>query len=773
MIEWLLGIDRLNPNDPNVVFDFARRIPAWGWALTTLGAFALAYISYTRLEGARLMRLLLGGARFVLILLIVLVLVGPQLERPNERTEEDWVVFLADRSASMTIADGEGGVAREAQLEQALAAAQTPIASLMENRRVLALGFDAGVFELGVGEDGRIVRGEPDGSRTLLGRSIDRALDEVAARPVAGVVLLTDGSSADAPTRRALQRLRNERIPVFSVPIGSPEPVTDIAIKSAVAPAAGFVNDRVPVTVEIDRIGRAQGGSARLELFDTATGLVLDAKDIDPDATSATLLTRPTDAGSTEWGVRVIPEGQDLLADNNERTFTIDLVDRPLRALQIDGYPRWEFRYTKNLLLREPTISSSSLLLSSRRRYVQEGDVEVAELPDSPGEWEGIDVVVIGDVRSDLFTEDQLHQIHDLVAHRGAGILWIAGPSATPDTWRGTPLEPLLPITLSTPASAWNEPVTMERAPAAARLGLLELSDDEAGGWPERLADPATGWALLRWAQRIEPDQIKPTAEVLASAVPSVTDDDPAPLVLSMRYGAGRSVYVGTDEIWRWRYARGEVLPERFWIPLVRLIGREGLARAGRSAVLDVSPAQTEPGAPVRIALRIIDEQLAQERPQTITATIQSEREGEAPLTVTLRPENESTTGSADAPLSVPTFSTIWLPVRPGAYSITITDAILSSIDELTESVDVLAPDDELRRPETDFEVLESLAAETGGRVLTVNELARLEEFLPNRQRRVTGTPDIETLWDGPLTLILFTLLLSVEWIGRRLIRLV
>ena len=57
------------------------------------------------------------------------------------------------------------------------------------------------------------------------------------------------------------------------------------------------------------------------------------------------------------------------------------------------------------------------------RRYVQEGDVELTDLPDSPGAWEGIDVIVIGDVRADLFTTSQLEQIHDLVALRGAGIL--------------------------------------------------------------------------------------------------------------------------------------------------------------------------------------------------------------------------------------------------------------------------------------------------------------------------------------------------------------
>ncbi len=770
MTDWLFGIENLNLSDPDVVFTFARQIPGWGWALAVVAAALLAWLSYTKLEGTRAVRVLLAGARFLAFVVLMVMLAGPQLERPNERVERDWVVMLADRSASMTIADAPGGQSRESQLTEALGAASAPLANLAETRRVLPLGFDSGIFELEVDEAGVVEPGLPDGRRTQLGRSLDLALEEVAARPVAGVVLMTDGTSADAPSRRALQRLRNERVPVFVVPVGSPDPVSDLAIASVDAPSAGFINDSVPVSVSIDRLGSAGTGGATVELVDNATGIVLDSKKLGDTDNEVTLIAKPESAGNAEWSVRLVPDTNDLLDENNTSTIAVRLVDRPLRAIQIDGYPRWEFRYTKNLLLREQTVSSSSILLSSRRRYVQEGDVEIDRLPDSPGGWEGIDVVVIGDVRADLFTQDQLQQIHDLVAIRGAGILWIAGSSATPDTWRGTPLEPLLPITLAGSAKAWTEPVTMRREPAAERLGLLELADDTEGGWPERLADPDTGWALLRWAQHIEPDNVKPTAEVLASAIPANSGGDAAPIVLSMRYGAGRSVYVGTDEIWRWRYARGEELPERFWIPLVRLIGREGLARAGRSAVLEASPPRTEPASPVRISLELIDEQLAQQRPQTVTATIRSDDQNAAPITVTLRPESGS---ESETDQDVPTFSAVWLPIKPGTYTVEITDAILTTDEALVEQVEVLAPDDELRRPETDFAMLESLAEQTSGRVLEPADLADLETMLPNRQRRVAGTPDIETLWDSPLALILLVLLFGGEWIGRRLIRLV
>ncbi|MEL6795390.1 MAG: hypothetical protein AAFO89_01055, partial [Planctomycetota bacterium] len=379
------------------------------------------------------------------------------------------------------------------------------------------------------------------------------------------------------------------------------------------------------------------------------------------------------------------------------------------------------------------------------------------------GEWEDFDVVVLGDLRAELLSEDQQTQLRDLVSERGAGLLWIAGPGATPQSWRGTPLEALLPVSLGEGVSAYGEPVTMAREPSAAQLGLLELADDDAGGWPERVSDPQTGWSLLRWAQKLQPEQIKPTASVLASFMPITSGAEPTPAVLTMRYGSGRVVYVATDEIWRWRYARGEALPERFWVPLVRLLGREGLTRAGRAAVLSVSPRQTETGATVTIEAELLDARLVDARPTSIGARVLDE-DGQPVATLALR--------TSDAAGRARRFTAAWMPPGPGEYTVESDDPAIGG-GTLRERLAVLASDDELQRPATDHPRLEALATETGGGVLTPGELPRLRELLPNRERRVVGTPTVDPLWDTPLAMLFVLGLLAFEWIGRRLTRLV
>ncbi|MEN1704988.1 MAG: hypothetical protein AAGJ54_05665 [Planctomycetota bacterium] len=762
-MEWLLGIDRLDPSDPAVVFRWARPLSPFVWAIVIGCAAGLAVLSYRGLSGHLARRIAFGVARAALLVGLLVLLAGPQLERSNERTERDWVVVLADRSVSMTIGDGPDGATRDSALAEAFDAFGPTLAALADARNVLTLGFDAGVYDMPRDESGAIDIGAASGSQTLLGRSLAAALDRAAARPIAGVVILSDGASDDDPERRTLQRLRSERIPVFAVPLGSRDPVGDVAIAEVDAPGAGFVGDRIPVRVRLGRSGAAGEIGGTIELIERATGIVLASETIGEEDSEIALVATPERAGDAVWDVRLIPAGADLLDGNNTSEVAVRLVDRPLRVLLADGYPRWEFRYLKNLLLREGSISSSSLLLATGRRHIQEGDLLIARMPTSPGEWEDFDVVVLGDLRAEILSEDQQTQLRDLVSERGAGLLWIAGPGATPQSWRGTPLEPLLPIALGDGVAAYGEPVTMTRDPLAAELGLLELADDEAGGWPARVSDPTTGWSLLRWAQNLRPEQIKPTAGVLASFLPIATGSERTPAVLTMRYGSGRVVYVATDEIWRWRYARGEALPERFWVPLVRLLGREALTRSGRAAVLSVSPRQTDIGSTVTIEAELLDARLTDARPTSVGVRVLDSAGAQA-AALTLRPDGGS--GVAKR------FSASWIPPGPGQYTVESDDPALGG-DVLRERLSVVAPDDELQRPAADHARLEALATETGGEILAPDELPRLTELLPNRERRVAGTPTTDPLWDSPLALLVVTILLAFEWIGRRLMRLV
>ncbi|GJQ30744.1 MAG: membrane protein [Phycisphaerae bacterium] len=778
-IDAIFGLEQFSAGAKDVSWSLVHPLPGWVWALVVLASFTLAWMTYGRLLGPRPARVALASLRGLLLVLLVLLICQPHLVRQTVRVEPDCVAVLIDRSASMTIADATlNGVraTREQQLQAAMRRAAPTLESLAKTRGVVTLGFDAGAFDLPTATDGLPTLGEPTGRRTAIGHTLDLVLRRVAARPLAGIVLLSDGRSADAVSRLTLRQLETRGVPVFAVPLGSPDPIPDLAIARIDAPSAAFAGDAVPVTVAIDRRG---GGSTpsrgRVRLLDTASGLTLDELPftLEADAGTVTLTTIPDQAATRTWSVQIIPELPDLSDQNNAASVRIDVVDRPIRVVMFDGYPRWEYRYLKNLLVREPSVRSSTLILASDRRYLQEGTEPLASVPRTAAAWAAIDVVILGDLRPSLFSEDQLRQVRALVSERGAGLLWVGGPSATPNAWRGTPLGDLLPFVVPTdPAEAipaYDTPVVMRPGPAAERFGVLRLGEARQPTWPDMLSTGELGWPKLHYAQRIDPRALKPTADVLALAQPIAGAPSGAtPLVLTMRYGAGRVAYVGTDETWRYRYGRGETLPERFWIPLVRLLARESFSRSGKPAILAVSPERALEGQPVLLTLRLIDQTLLERQAPTLTVTIRRAEVAEptTPIEVTLHAEGDA----IDAP-GTGMYSTVWVPPDVGRYVIESAEPFLAGLD-LAAGLEISLPDDELLMPQADHAYLASLAQATGGQVLTMERLVELPTLLPNREVTLLGTPEIETIWDKPAVWVLLMLLVATEWLGRRLIKL-
>jgi hypothetical protein len=228
------------------------------------------------------------------------------------------------------------------------------------------------------------------------------------------------------------------------------------------------------------------------------------------------------------------------------------------------------------------------------------------------------------------------------------------------------------------------------------------------------------------------------------------------PLVLSMRFGSGRTAYVGTDEIWRWRYGRGETLPERFWIPLVRMLARGRVAGALGPGLLTVTPDRPEPGSPALIELEVFDQALIDRLPERIDARVIRADGREA--VVTLRGEGVTRSG-------------VWTPDAPGSVRVELAP-VAPELAALSARALVIESGDERRTLDTDHELLTELARRTGGRVVAWDETDRLAEWVPNRARVHAGTPIVETLWDKWIALLSVLGLLTVEWVGRRLMRL-
>jgi len=755
MLRWLLGIDVI-PNDATgLEFAWQRPLEPWVWLIAVVVGVVVAIVAYQGLVGSKRMRVFLGGLRAITIVFLVALLSGPLLRLPILESKPDWVVVLLDRSRSLAIEDAPSPSGsrrtREAQLREILG--DETWSQVSDGRVVVWIGFDGTTREITPTEIGTA-----DGWDTDFGLPIETALGRLAGRPASGIVMISDGRTTRPLDPSVLRQLQARAIPLFAVPLGAAEAVVDLAVTEVAAPASAFVRDQLPFTAVIRTTGGSVRGSVQVELVDESSGKVVDTVDLTEtdftDGRTETVLTAAGErAGPNTWRVRVRGTGGDLVSTNNEAVVTVDFVDRPLRALYIEGYPRWEYRYLKNLLVREQSLESSVMLLSADRDFAQEGNAPLERLPRTREEFSDFDLFVLGDVPSGSMSDAQAEEIRFAVGDRGAGLLWIAGERSTPTSWRGTPLDDLLPLR-SNP-ERHDERIHVQPTQAANRAGVLRLGEEARSPWPEALS-PSSNRGGLEWAQRIDGSTLKPSAEVLGVARSSTGAT--WPLVIAMRYGAGQVVYVGTDETWRWRHGVGESYQERFWIQLIRLLSRGSAPPSGEPFQLTVEPKSPETGLSSIIRLDAREQMVA-------------EAAGDAPLEAQIEELDGSRRGSQTVVQLVREGNSwlgSWTPGSAGRCRVRVDSARTGAREVI---VDVVRRDIELGQPQADHALLTDIAARTGGTVIQPNDLAKLKQVLPKRSS-VSERAIVDPLWNSPAAILVCFVLIFTELVGRRFLRL-
>ncbi len=776
LLDWLFGFDvgTFGAEDSGVGLSTSMPGWVWGFVLVTLGV--LVWLSYRRLSGPAWVRVVLGGIRWGVVVGLLVLALGPQIERRRVLIEPDRVIVLLDASGSMNMPEvaNDGSMTSRAELlAEMLADHASVFESLEQDSQRRNSTLDVYTFTNRLrpieSSDGLLMF-DPiaiaDSASTILGGAIESALSKAGTSPVSGIVVFSDGQSHDEPSAGLLETLLGSGIPVIAVPIGSNDPVFDASIRLVESPNAVFAKDRVPIQVEIGTDGYQSGDEIFLELVDQNTGEILDesAEAVgDEPGITVDLSHTFTDSGIKNLLIRVHADGPsvDLVSDNNEQAIELRVVSEPMRVLYIDGYPRWEYRYLKNILMRESTVNATTMLLAADRRFIEEGQPMSGPMPDSPEAWEPFDVVILGDVRPDLLSESQLDSLKEHIETRGCGLLWIAGEGSTPKAWGDSQLAPLLPMqsgkidSISTGTNHF-EPVVASLTEQASRVGLLIGNE----GTTTAIDNSDAGWTILRWTHSISVDDLKPGVGVLATAQ-SIEDGNAEvqrALVTTMRYGRGQVGYVGTDEIWRWRYGRGEDVPEQFWLPMIRTLGRGTIARRASPAALTTTPTRPTPEHPVRMTLELFDAAIMDDFPQTIQAVLD-------PLSSNLPEIEIPMVGNGQRR------SAIWTPNEPGVYQVRVSHPLIGP-DPISQTIRVDAAWAESTNPNTDHPSLIALATHTGGQTLTTDQLDQLPTILPNRTRTTTLPPQTTALWDRPIVLIVLILLLSIEWIGRRMLRL-
>ena len=723
-------------------------------AATVLGAvvLVLTYRGIARRSGGRRLAWVLLGLRAVGLAALWLMIAKPTWTGAEDKTDPGRVAVVLDNSISMSLSDSAG--------KERYRQARETIDQIRKG--AIDRGLVVDVFDIN-GHPLTEVPTEPKAERTDLARAVSEVLGRSRSKPLAGVVLLSDG--ADNSGRTDFRDLNDSPVPVFAA--GFPQEldatVLDLAVRKPQAPPRVMVNNDVSVDVPVTRTGPATKAVVSLR----RGGEVVASQEIDlpagpaEQARTVTLKFKPTQAGSFVYTAAVAtPDGAELkepLLINNAATFPLQVDGEPIRVLYLEGAMRFEFKFLKARLEDDPDINLASVL----RRVNPEvagfrpgGDILTAD------RLKNLDVVILGDMEGKFLTTAEYDALLRWLDGKNRALLVLGGYSAFgPDGWRGTPLAAALPVV---PADA--EPFQREGP-------FVPLLTDEGKRHPafvftgDRLRDEEQWNETARLDGVSVVQRARPGATVLAVHPDFKVGDNSAVVMAYQNYGGGKVMAVLADTTWKWSrtarlVGRSDTLYARFWSQTIRWLAGRSLDDNRPLLTVSTDRAGSEAGRPVTVKVT------RQPRPDVDFSKAELVAEARGPA-------GEVTLPLAAGSAHPDEFTALFTPPAGGRYEIT---ARLSAEGKLlaNQSAEVLVQGSalELADPRANPRPLEAIATTTGGIYMDMPQAGTLADKLPKKDRRRV-TVERREYWNSPLLFVVFLGAVTTEWVLRRRNRMV
>ena len=534
----------------------------------------------------------LEGLRLLIITALVFTLMRPEIVRQIQRTETPVVQILLDASASMTTRDLASSSNVMSRAEWLAARRKESFWKPLErDARVVVEDFAAP---------------PSTNSTSTEGTDIATALELAAQRQkdLKAVLVLSDGDANLGPSPLgAATRFRDRGVPVFTVTIGRDAFLPDLILETGSIPSYGLMGEQIAIPFKVqshlDREVKTtltiDDGveKTRKEITVPAGGVVQDA-----------VAWYPSRVGEYSLKLGIPVEKDEALPDNNLQEARISVRSETIKVLVVDSLPRWEYRYLRNALERDPGVDMRCLLFhpgmgtGSGRNY----------LPAFPGSKEMLstyDVVFLGDVgigNGELKPEDA-ELLRGLVEQQSSGLIFLPGSRGRELTLLNSPLKELIPVELDTAkpegVGLQNESALMLSTVGKGHL-LTRFDADE-----ERNAGIWKNLPGFYWSAAIE--KSRPGSEVLAVHSSLRNTWGRIPLLVTRNAGSGKVLFMGTDSAWRWRRGVEDKYHYRFWSQVVRWMAHQRHLAEKQGVRLTFSPEVPKLGDQVFLQATVLD----------------------------------------------------------------------------------------------------------------------------------------------------------------------
>lgn len=723
--------------------------------LAALGILAgsLAVFAYARLyRRSPIVSSLLLIVRLLFLGAILVLLCGPSRRPPPAKVAGNGdLLILLDASSSMRADDMDG-----------LARYDFAVRRWLDTSRLVEWTGRRNVCLYHVGEQDRAVSElqarKPSAeaavdNRSLLVRNVRSAIDGVKeVRPGTAVLLLSDGHDSEEESfadtaRRALER----GIPVYTVCLGGPRLERDLHLVAVARQEFLFAGEEGLISA---RIFQSNAARDRTTLRITHNG-VTRAIPVSFEGRSLVTVDLPVKhdkPGIYEYRFAVDPVTDEVELRNNGQALFVQVAERRIRVLLVEGEPHWETKFLAEALRRDERLALTQVSQLSQTRVetlISRVTARQDRLPRTPGELDLYDVVILGKYVERVLPAEVLAYLPAYVDRRGGSVFFARGRATGGESLKALALiEPVVwPGTASPVAAGMVENKRWQTTASGGLHPVFHVEREIHRALAELPPFPRT--AIVR---------AKAGAQVLAVVESGATSANNPPALASMGVGNGKSLILLSEGVWTWKLLSSERsdwrnLYDRFWSNCVRWLALGGDFVPGEQMALHLSHQSAGLGETV-----------------TVDAHVRYVDRSRVKLRLSVRdPDGHSRELALEPVDGNPMHQrAAYRPTTSGVHTMVLDGPGLDP-HHTERGLNVFVLDQERLQSAAVPEALRRLAEESGGKFLDARhperfniELARAEEAssTPSRQ---------EPAWTEMGILFLLLAWVGMEWILRRM----
>lgn len=683
----------------------------------------------------------LAISRVLCWLIVAVIATRPALTDVTETTEKSKAIILVDTSDSMDTRDVVDNTNRQSRLNAIRDALQRHGSTLEAiQERLIIEQYDFA--------NGLIADGATDGSQNKQGTAIGTTLESIRQRNRGGrvhrIIMLTDGrNNRGHPLSDALSHWTRHGVPIDCVQVGQMEyrgTFSDALLTDLRSPPV--VESGKALAIDVTGVYRGLAGhTGRIRaLVDGQDAALRERAITTHDEQFRETLTIPTSdlaPGYHRLRVELVPANNEVALRNNHMELFFYVKSHGIRVLYLETVIRPEYKFLKRLL-----ESNSGLTVTTKspfwlRTPAGNAFIHALSLVD-------YDVFIIGDVSRSTLPQDAWNALQQLVHHRAAGIVLIAGANnLRPEFWRHNPVADCLPVV----PTDWKTEIT-EFVPLPStdrRHFIIRDLTRLTAQWPDRPWRGLRNTAIRR----------RPQSEAL------FIDHNEQPLLVVGEYYRGRTAAWLTDATWHWKLDSQVPLHlyEHIWNRLLYwLAAREDNLNA-RLAIL-TSTSRIDVGSELTVTASFMDQHNVSVSDALVTVTVSSLTNPNMTASTLMSYENGAYVGQF--PQLLPGNYRIAAEANYQGETISSNELRISVEPPRLEDEDVLADAATLRR----------ISEQTRGRLRQLDGLPELIETLPEGAKVVTvrQTESTIPLWDRWWILAAAIGVLTFEWWQRRVI---